>query len=606
VAGKTLDLDGILVKDQLACSIAGMWREWDMLRQNKKDDWAEIRKYIFATDTTDTTNSKLPWKNKTTVPKLTQIRDNLLANYIAALFPKRKSVNWVADSSDGNTKDKIEAIENYMVNYVMANPEYKKEAIKIVADYIDMGNCFAISEWVDNRQELKEGGEKVGYVGPMSRRINPLDIVFNPIAPSFTESPKIIRSVITLGELKILMGKLSKEQPQEDVEALFNYMRELRMQAATYPGDWIERDEFLRMDGFTDFRSYLQSQYCEVLTFYGDFYDIDGDKFYKNAVITIADRHKLISTKENPSAFGYPQIFHCGWRIRQDNLWAMGPLDNLVGMQYRLDHIENMKADLMDLITFPPLKIKGLVGDFDWEPMARIMVGDDGDVELMSPDVNALQANMEIENLQKIMEEMAGSPKEAMGFRTPGEKTAYEVQRMENAAGRIFASKTSQLEELLFEPLLNSMLDQARRLLDSQTAIRIFDDQTQAQVFMQITQEDIAAPGKLKPIAARLFAERAERVQNLNAFFQSALGVDPEIKAHFSTIQLALMFEDLLDITDYDIVKPYVRLSEQAQAQSLQNSQQEQVGMEAMTPSGLAPDDYSPDVTAPEMPMMAQ
>ena len=35
------------------------------------------------------------------------------------------------------------------------------------------------------------------------------------------------------------------------------------------------------------------------------------------------------------------------------------------------------------------------------------------------------------------MEEMAGAPKEAMGFRSPGEKTAYEVQRMENAASQV-------------------------------------------------------------------------------------------------------------------------------------------------------------------------
>jgi hypothetical protein len=33
-----------------------------------------------------------------------------------------------------------------------------------------------------------------------------------------------------------------------------------------------------------------------------------------------------------------------------------------------------------------------------------------------------------------LMEEMAGAPKEAMGFRSPGEKTKYEVQRLESAA----------------------------------------------------------------------------------------------------------------------------------------------------------------------------
>lgn len=46
---------------------------------------------------------------------------------------------------------------------------------------------------------------------------------------------------------------------------------------------------------------------------------------------------------------GKTSIVHAGWRYRPDNLWAMGPLDNIVGMQYRIDHLENLKADAMDL-----------------------------------------------------------------------------------------------------------------------------------------------------------------------------------------------------------------------------------------------------------------
>src|SRR5690606_28773647 len=155
-----------------------------------------------------------------------------------------------------------------------------------------------------------------------------------------------------------------------------------------------------------------------------------------------------------------------GWRVRQDNLWAMGPLDNLVGMQYRLDHIENMKADVFDLVTFPPLKIKGIVNDFTWGPMEKIYVDADGDVELLSPNVQALQANVGRAAIEQRREERAGSPKEAMGFRTPREKTACEVQRLENAASRIFQNKTAQFEEQIIEPILNAMLVLAQNHLD--------------------------------------------------------------------------------------------------------------------------------------------
>ena len=47
-----------------------------------------------------------------------------------------------------------------------------------------------------------------------------------------------------------------------------------------------------------------------------------------------------------------------GWRPRPDNLYAMGPLDNLVGMQYRIDHLENLKSDVFDQIAYPILKIR--------------------------------------------------------------------------------------------------------------------------------------------------------------------------------------------------------------------------------------------------------
>ena len=90
MAGKVLALEDLITPDQLGCSIANMWTEWNMKRQFKVSDWEELRKYIYATDTRHTTNSKLEWSNSTTLPKLTQIRDNLYANYIATMFPKRK------------------------------------------------------------------------------------------------------------------------------------------------------------------------------------------------------------------------------------------------------------------------------------------------------------------------------------------------------------------------------------------------------------------------------------------------------------------------------------------------------------------------------------
>ena len=94
MAGRTLDISQLLTADQMAVSISNQFVEWDSLRSSKKADWDEIRRYVFATDTTKTSNAQNPWSNKTTIPKLCQIRDNLLAKYISTLFPKKRWLDW--------------------------------------------------------------------------------------------------------------------------------------------------------------------------------------------------------------------------------------------------------------------------------------------------------------------------------------------------------------------------------------------------------------------------------------------------------------------------------------------------------------------------------
>lgn len=598
MAGKVLEFDNILKKDDIAVGIANNWGTWNNLRSTKIAEATEVQSYIYATDTTKTTNSQLPWSNKTTIPKLCQIRDNLHANYIASMFPKRKWLVWEGDTEESEQLAKKQAIEAYM-NWVIDRNEFYDEMTKLVLDYIDYGNAFVTVEWVDRRNILEdEDGtrrEQIGYVGPMVRRISPLDIVFNPIASSFVETPKIIRSVISIGEVKAKLDALSQEDPdsKEDYQALYEYMLDIRNTASQYTAeDTTTRDHTFNIAGFSSYHQYLASNYVELLTFYGDLYDSKSRTFDRNQVVTVVDRHKVLCKKSNPSFFGTAPIYAAGWRTRPDNLWAMGPLDNLVGMQYRIDHLENMKADIWDLTRFPVFKIKGYVEDFEWKPGERIIIGDDSDVALIAPDVQVLSANTEIAILEAKMEEMAGSPKEAMGFRTPGEKTKYEVQRLENAASRIYQNKIAQFERMAVETSLNAMLELARRNLDK-ISIRLWDNDNKYASFLELTAADITGHGKITPVAARHFAEQAEMIQNITSFYNSAAGTDPAVRAHFSSVGIARMFEQLLDLEEYKVVEPFIRLTEEANAQRLQNVNQENVTAEIGTPSGVIPGDYT-------------
>lgn len=592
----TLDIYNYIQADNLGCEIARYWVDWHNAKQQCEAEYKEIREYLFATDTTQTTNSKLPWKNKTTIPKLTQIRDNLYANYMAVEFPKRKYLDWLADTQDSNEMSKREAILAYM-NWVNSQPQFKAEISKCILDYIDYGNCFACVEWVDQRIDRKDKLQ-VGYVGPMTRRISPFDIVFKPNAPSFIEAPKIIRSLISFGELKKKLRSMSNDGDEDAYKELYNYLKDYRASIRKAPSELDIQDSFFHMDGFDSFRHYLDSDYIEILTFYGDMYDREKDELLENHVIMVADRHKIISKKPNPSYFGYPPIYHVGWRIRQDNLWGMSPLANLVGMQYKIDHIENLKADILDLIAFPVLKIKGYVNDFEWGPMQRIVTDGDGDVEMMAPPFQVLQLNSEVQYYATQMEEMAGAPREAMGFRTPGEKTAYEVQRQENAGSRIFNNKVGQFDDQFMERLQNAMLEMGKRNMQGPQEISVLDDQLNFQSFMTLTPDDLTGTGTVKPLAARHFAERAETVQNLTQFYSSGIGQDPLVNVHISGIKLAQTMVGLLDLTDYALVQPYIRLAEQAQGQRLNAAHQEQSQMQVATPAGLTPSDaHGPDLT---------
>ena len=137
---------------------------------------------------------------------------------------------------------------------------------------------------------------------------------------------------------------------------------------------------------------------------------------------------------------------------------------------------------------------------------------------------------------------MAGAPSEAMGFRSPGEKTEYEVQTTRERCSRVFQNKITQFEEQMVEPLLNAMLELASRNMVGTTTIKVFDDQFNAASFQDLTVEDITGIGRIKPIAARHFAEQAELVQNLTNLTGSAIW--QTIQPHFSGKKLSKISRD--------------------------------------------------------------
>jgi hypothetical protein len=567
--------------DSLANKISDMWTRWDTARSVWKSDQQELRNYLFATDTRKTSNSKLPWKNSTVTPKLTQIRDNLHANYMAALFPSDNWFFWEATDKDTELTKKRYAITNYMKQKLKAS-NFQLLVSQLVYDYIDFGNVIVTYDYVRDTISDSTGNIVNRYIGPKAYRINPTDLVFNPLSETFDKTPVVRRMLKSIGDL------------MTDIETkpALNYNKSILDKALQFRQNYRDDPEFkkelnMAIDGFGSADEYLESDMVELLEFWGDIYDPDSKQLLRNQLVTVIDRKWILRKQPNPMWTGSKPMYHCGWRLRTDNLWAQGPLDQLVGMQYRIDHLENLKADVFDLIAYPVMVVKGnTVEEFEYEPGATVFVGDEGGLEFLRPDPTALQADLQIGELMNRMEELAGAPKQAMGIRSPGEKTKYEVQSLENAAGRIFQSKVSWFERNILEPLLNGMLAESVRNFEGVERIRTIDEDYGTESFVEVTKNDLTAAGKIYPLGARHYGEQARFVQELSQTMAAVQAI-PTVAAHISGKAIAKALEENLGWQNYRIVQDNAMIFEQAETQRLMNQVAENIQTEAtINPEG--------------------
>ena len=276
--------------------------------------------------------------------------------------------------------------------------------------------------------------------------------------------------------------------------------------------------------------------------------------------------------RDIPSPVGSGNVSHAGWRLRPDNLYAMGPLDNLVGMQYRIDHLQNLKADAMDLLVHPPLAVQGDVEAFVWEPEAIISIIGEGSVTELTKSAQGVGvADNEITMLESRMEEYAGAPKEAMGVRTAGEKTLGEVNQLASAAQRIFQEKTVNFE-LFLEKLLKGMLAEAC-LHEGGTEVPMLDEELGFVDFSKITNSNLVRNGTLRPVGARHFGQTQKLVTDLTAVLNGPMG--QMIMPHMSGKAAAAMITDVFELGRYDLMRPNVAVHEQAETEGIQNTAQE-------------------------------
>ncbi|MFU8774012.1 MAG: hypothetical protein ACNA8H_16530, partial [Anaerolineales bacterium] len=232
-----------------------------------------------------------------------------------------------------------------------------------------------------------------------------------------------------------------------------------------------------------------------------------------------------------------------------------------------------------DQIIHPMIKVTGdSVEDFQFGPGQRIYVGSDGDVDFLRPDPSILQVNNEIAIYRNFMELAAGSPRESAGFRTPGEKTAFEVNVLQQGADRMFQDKLNHFEEVGIQPILSLMFELMMRNFDITDVARVFNEDTGALQLATFTKENVVADGVFRPMGAKHFAARNKRIQELQNLLMIAQ--NPAIAPHFSGMNAGRMLEEELGFERWNVIEENIGTREQIMNQMFAQQMMQAMGQE--------------------------
>lgn len=562
-------LDTFKLDDQ-AVRIGRMWSEYSLLRSTALAMSGEVRQYINATSIDTTSANNLDHKNRTHQPKITQIRDILISKIWNVCLSKPNWFDFKADkTADKDVAQKLRALLRKKLEQKRFRTTVGR---KLVADFVDFGNAIVEPEY---KTELNTYN-KVIFRGSVASRIGPLDIVFNPILESFEDSPKIQKRSVHISNLYQLRD--SKTVGMK----FFNDALDRAIQLRQMPdlGDFETRlkSQGLSFDGYSGLNNYLQSDYVEMLIYRGDIFDLETQKYETNKILMVVDKMFVLATMDSNYPLGRDGLSHGGARIRTDNLWYQSPLDNLIGLQYRIDKLENAKADMVDLIVQPPLKIKGdgvqepIEG---YKPGANYYMGIDEDVSFLVPDTTALSMDTQIALYHRLMEDFAGVPPESRGVRTPGEKTKFEVDLIDNRGAETFTYYATNFEDMLVS-MLEDMLALEIQNMTGKEEIEIFDDLTNKPVIVKVTKNDLLVPGKFVAIGASHWDIKRQKNIELQTFSTTYLPLS-QVAQHISGLGIAESAAELLEFEDDTIVSEFAGLKEQIEGQAVSAAKQQQV-----------------------------
>lgn len=557
MSGESVNLEENIKTDrQFAIYILDKYLEWDSYKAPAKARWKEVELYKYATDTLDPDMGGNAFDHSTHIPVLSTIAQDMVAIFGQTTTPHE---DWfifspeVKESANKASRNKVIA---YLKNRHRVDDFITKKRI-LDSDLIDYGNSFAMVEFVDESTD-----DYIGYVGPRVTRISPHDIVFNPTATSFERTPKIIESMVEIGKLAEW-----RDKGIGNIEAI-NEILESRSSSSLKTMTNSEKDEQYKA-GFNTYDAYQASGYVQILWFYGDMYNPDTKQLLKNRKMASVDGKWLILNEKIDTPTGRPMIFKAGFIDRPDNLWSMGPLEQVVGINFQINHRENAKNDALDKLINPDrVRLGHVEEEYDEETgQTEYLAPEGGGVQELSINPQFFQFGLEIDRAEDHARRSARLPNDIVGFRTPGEKTHGEVTALTEGAMRGFIHKAQSYERFL-EKILEAELVLSAKNLSS--VLQVPGQVTNGVIdFLKISKEDLQVTGSLVAKGSQRFARKNQILSTLTQL--AATPLLQQAAPHMSGKGIAKAIEELTELYDTDIFEEFVAITEQAEAQDIAN-----------------------------------
>ena len=544
----TVSLDHIEVaiadEHYLATRINSLWENFRYSSGyiQRADDVSEVKRFLNATSTYDTSNVYNDQSHTTHRPKIAQIADTLEAHYVSSLLPTDDWMTFTPDEEDSADIVDRKKIESYIRNRHRLY-DHRSIITKVLRDWIEDIAIVEVVWTAETANNEVKGMPIKGYVGPKIRRLDFERMAFDPRARSFDDSWKIIQSVKTYGDIaQEIEDETYPESYREVLKDAMLFRQYYREHPDVFGEDWADAE--YSGWGTNDFYFRI-SESVEILTFYGTLYDVNKEELIVNQKIVIIDRKWLLLQEPVNTWNGKPHIFMSSWRDRPKNLIGMSPLENLTGMQFAINHLQNTRADALDTLLHPD-RVQTMIDDERREEDGSLTYFSNepgGNVRNIAPDANIAHTEADIEALERKMEEYAGVPRSAAGIKVPGEQTKFEVQTLRDAGTLLFQSKIKKFEKDILEKCLNAELELARSNLDEN--LRILVDRPEGQVFDTIGPDLMEKKGTLVARGASHFIQQSRIVQELTQFLQNLQAV-PGLANHFPADRIAQAYNRLL------------------------------------------------------------